>query len=516
MAYLMDSTLSETLECSICYEVFTDPVTLPCVHNFCKLCITKHLKMQFPFNCPLCKATFVTRPSLRVNLTIADMSECFRQSMRQPKKITTPSHLEGSEKQEKTKPEDVLCDVCNHRKMKAVKSCMVCLASYCQSHLDSHHSTAGLRSHLLVDPVKNLENRICKKHDKPIEFYCTTDKMSICIHCTIMDHKSHLFRPLNEEYSKKKGMLKTLDAELKMKIQKRQMKIDELKKAEKINKEAAETKIAEGVEVLTSLMKLLEGGLVELMDTIQEKQRITQGKAESYIKELKQEISELTKRAADVEELCVVRAVDDVKQTYKRDKKKLLEVELKRVQQFRVDLTLNPATASAWLNLSHDGKQVHLGDMKRSLPNNSERFHPKGGVLAKQSFSSGRFYYEVFVKEKTNWDLGVVCESINRKVKLTQNKDENHWILSLRKGKEYKAKALEVFPFSRTWYPQKVGVFVDYEEGVVSFYNVDGVDIIYSFTGCSFTEKLYPFFSPGQNLGGKTTPLIIAYVIQSD
>ncbi|KAF7645000.1 hypothetical protein LDENG_00212260 [Lucifuga dentata] len=210
---------------------------------------------------------------------------------------------------------------------------------------------------------------------------------------------------------------------------------------------------------------------------------------------------------------CVVRAMEELEETFRKEKKNLLQEELRRVQQFAVDVTLDPDTASPWLILSHDGKQAHLGDMKKSLPDKPERFHPRGGVLGRQVISSGRWYYEVHVKGKTKWDLGVVKESVNRKEILTRSHDDDHWILSLRKGNEYKARACPDVTLSLTWHPQKVGVFVDFEEGVVSFYNVDAADIIYSFTSCCFSAKLRPFFNPGPRFGGiNTTPLIISPV----
>lgn len=119
--------------------------------------------------------------------------------------------------------------------------------------------------------------------------------------------------------------------------------------------------------------------------------------------------------------------------------KKLLEAELKRVKQYAVDVTLDPDTAHPALILSDDGKQVNHGDEKMRLPDNPERFSLSRCVLGKQSFSSGRFYFEVEVKRKTEWDLGVARESINRKGTITLIPDEGYWSLWLRNGHEYKA-----------------------------------------------------------------------------
>uniref|UniRef100_A0A3B4V916 B30.2/SPRY domain-containing protein n=1 Tax=Seriola dumerili TaxID=41447 RepID=A0A3B4V916_SERDU len=206
----------------------------------------------------------------------------------------------------------------------------------------------------------------------------------------------------------------------------------------------------------------------------------------------------------------VVRAVAQLEETLSEEMKKLIEAELKRVQQYAEDVTLDPDTASPKLVLSDDGKQVNHGDVRKNLPDNPKRFSQCPIVLGKQSFSSGRFYFEVQVKGKTEWTLGVARESINRKGDITLSPDDGYWTIWLRNGNEYKALDDPSVRLSLKSQPEKVGVFVDYEEGLVSFYDVAAAALIYSFTGCSFTEKLYPYFSPCNNDGGEnSTPLII-------
>ncbi|XP_045898658.1 E3 ubiquitin-protein ligase TRIM21-like, partial [Micropterus dolomieu] len=317
-----------------------------------------------------------------------------------------------------------------------------------------------------------------------------------------------------------------------------------------LSKEDADREIAGGVQVFSALKESVERSQAELIDTIKEKQRETEKQAEGFIKELEQEISELKKRSSEVEQLSrsedhlhllqrlpslnaaptmkdwtevsvrppsyegtVRRAVNQLEETLSKQMKKLLEAELKRVQQYAVDVTLDPDTANPYLILSDDEKQVHDSDIKKNLPDNPERFDTCACVLAKQSFSSGRFYYEVQVKGKTKWTLGVARESINRKGQITVSPQDGYWTIWLRNKNEYKALADPSVRLSLKFLPEKVGVFVDYEEGLVSFYDVDAAALIYSFTGCCFTEKLYPYFSPCNNDGGKNSaPLIISPV----
>ncbi len=178
-----------------------------------------------------------------------------------------------------------------------------------------------------------------------------------------------------------------------------------------------------------------------------------------------------------------------------------------------MDVTLDPDTAHPNLILSDDGKQVRCGDITQKLPDTPERFDTCPGVLGKKGFSSGRCYFEVQVKGKTEWDLGVARESINRKGRIRPTPSDGYWTVWLENGDEYKACDDASVSLSLRVKPQRVGVFVDYEKGLVSFYDVESSSHIYSFTAQSFTEKLFPYFSPCPNDGGKnSSPLIITPV----
>ncbi|XP_020484072.2 E3 ubiquitin-protein ligase TRIM39-like [Labrus bergylta] len=528
--------------CSICLDVFNDPVSTSCGHNFCKNCITEHWNTSDQYSCPMCKEAFTNRPKLRVNTFISEMVGQFRDKAQQ--EASSSSELQES------KPVEVLCDACTGPKLKALKSCLDCLVSYCETHLEPHLTASRLKRHQLIDPVENLEDRMCTKHDKPLELFCKTDQTCVCMLCSVLDHKTHEFVPLKEEYEEKKAELEETEAEIQKMIQKRRLKIQEIKHSVDLSKDDADREMAEGVRVFTALKESVERGQAEFINTIDKKLKTTEKQAEAFIKELEQEICELMKRSTDVQQLShsedhlhliqrvqsvnsapptkdwtevnvcqplyeetVRKAVAQLEETLSEEKKKLVQAELKRVQQYAVDVTLDPDTTHPNLILSEDGKQVHHGDVRKNLPDNPESFFPCVNVLGKQSFSSGRFYFEVQVKGKTDWDLGVVRESINRKGKITASPEKGFWSIWLRNGNEYKALDDQRIIRSLKCRPEKVGVFVDYEEGLVSFYDVDSAALIYSFTDCSFTEKLFPYFSPSLNYGGKNSaPLIISPV----
>ncbi|MCJ8731360.1 hypothetical protein PDJAM_G00198660 [Pangasius djambal] len=187
-----------------------------------------------------------------------------------------------------------------------------------------------------------------------------------------------------------------------------------------------------------------------------------------------------------------------------------------KVLDLDLDVTLDPDTAHPELILSADGKQVTLGDTRQDLPDTPQRFYYYPCVLGKQSFSSGRFYYEVQVRGKTEWTLGVVRENINRKEWIPRSPKNGFWTVGLRKENQYWVYDDPDVPLTLRERVEKLGVFVDYEEGLVSFYDVKSSSHIYSFTGQSFTKKkLYPYFSPRHSEGGENSaPLIITAVTE--
>ena len=142
----------EQFRCSICLNVFTDPITAPCGHNYCKTCITHYWDTNDQCKCPICMEVFDRKPQLRVNAFISEIVAQFRKSAQVEVKTNT--------NQEPAKADEVSCDVCTENKLKAMKSCLVCLTSYCETHLEPHQRLTGLKRHKLINLVKNLEDII--------------------------------------------------------------------------------------------------------------------------------------------------------------------------------------------------------------------------------------------------------------------------------------------------------------------------------------------------------------------
>ncbi|XP_038856004.1 E3 ubiquitin-protein ligase TRIM39-like [Salvelinus namaycush] len=529
----------EQFLCSICLDVFTEPVTTSCGHNFCIACITKYWDSKDLCQCPLCKEKFYRQPELRVNTTLREVVENFKK-MRDRGKDESPP-----------KPGKVPCDVCTGTKLSAMKSCLVCLASYCETHLEPHQIAPAFKRHKLIDPVENLEDRICKKHDRLLEMFCRTDQTCVCQFCTEAEHKTHDTVPIEEECRERKAQLGKTEAEVQQIIQERMQKVKDIKLSVDLSKRDAEREIADSVQVFTTLVRSIEKSQAELIEVIEEKQKAVERQAEGIIKDLEQEITELKRRSTDLKQLShtedhlqllqnypllvctpphtkdwseinvhsdlcvgtVRKAVSQLEETLNKEMEKLPEVKLKRIQQYAVDVTLDPDTAHPKLILSEDGKQVRCGDTPQNLPDNPKRFNKYLFVLGQDGFSSGRFYYEVTVNGKTRWTLGVARESIDRKGSVSPSPEYGLWTVVLMDGNQYTACASPQVILSLREKPKKVGVFVDYEEGQVSFYNVEARSHIYSFTGCTFKDKLFPFFIPSNNDDGKNSaPLIISPV----
>ncbi|XP_059376611.1 zinc-binding protein A33-like [Carassius carassius] len=273
------------------------------------------------------------------------------------------------------------------------------------------------------------------------------------------------------------AQLEKTQAKVKMMIQDRIKKTEEIKSSEKNNN-------------VKSLTALIERFLSELLEVIGEKQKSAEKQAEELLKELEQEVTELKSRETALEQLSHGGS---------------------SAPPTAVNVRLDPKTAHPKLILSKYRKQVKHSGSWRDVPNNPERFDSSACVLGKDGFSCGKIYYEVEVGDKTEWDLGMARESIDRKGKVTVCPENLFWSIWLRNGGEYVANESCPVPLSLKDKPQKVGVFVDYEEGLVSFYNVETKALIYSFTGQSFTEKIYPFFSPCNKRGDVTTKPLIIY-----
>lgn len=186
------AVLSEKqFQCAICQQVLADPVTTPCGHNFCQACIRQVWDSSEVCQCPTCGRTFRSRPETSINAAFKELAEAFGNLM-----VCSPAPpLSVAE------PGAVLCDVCAAASLqvKAIKSCLACLASYCRAHLEPHERVTTLNLHKLITPVKNLPDRMCKRHERLLEVFCRDEQRCVCQFCTETDHKYHHSVAVEEE-----------------------------------------------------------------------------------------------------------------------------------------------------------------------------------------------------------------------------------------------------------------------------------------------------------------------------
>ncbi|MGH0158802.1 UNVERIFIED_CONTAM: hypothetical protein FKN15_045186 [Acipenser sinensis] len=173
----------DQFSCSVCLELLKYPVAIPCGHSYCMRCIkncwdqTDHTGV---YSCPQCRETFTPRPVLGRNIMLTeDVGESKKRRLNPP-----PAQSYAG-------PGDVPCDFCTERKFKAVKSCLTCLVSYCETHVKPHYEGAAFKRHKLVNAIGNLEQKLCAEHQKVLEGFCRTDQTCICWLCADKEHKSH-------------------------------------------------------------------------------------------------------------------------------------------------------------------------------------------------------------------------------------------------------------------------------------------------------------------------------------
>ncbi|XP_059182056.1 E3 ubiquitin-protein ligase TRIM21-like [Centropristis striata] len=560
MASASSLPCEEQLLCSICLDMFTEPVSTPCGHNYCKTCITGYWSSSNLIQCPLCNKKFRSRPQLQVNTGFRDMVEHFN-NMRVRGEDETPAT-----------PGEVTCDICLQPKLRAQKTCLVCLASYCQLHLEPHQRVKTLKKHQLIEPVSNLEDRVCKKHDKMFELFCRQDQKCVCFMCCKDDHVTHEAVPLEQEFRERKAQLDYVMSQVKMMENTKLGNIKEIKHFVNRSKKDSEKEIADIAEVFSALVVSLLRNQGELIQVIQEKQKAAKKLAGDRVTQLEQEVAESRRRRSEMEHLLrtedhllllqswpssshnkdlfdllshstppftpdlyvgmVKKAVAQMEKTLSNEMQMLIhEVrsdgceaakppesvkeewtpprdKLMMIQQNdAVDVTLDPYTANSKLMVSADGKQLGFFEGSPFLISLIGRsFDRQPLILGTEGFSSGRFYYEVRVSGSKGWLLGVVKESINREILYFPTPKEGGWtFFNIYNSKselqdQYFGNVDGPSPLYLKKKPQTVGVFVDYEKAEVSFYDVDARTLIFSYTRCSFMESPPPSSMAGTSL----------------
>ncbi|XP_038128804.1 E3 ubiquitin-protein ligase TRIM39-like isoform X1 [Cyprinodon tularosa] len=509
-----DFSLEKNLTCSICMEIFSDPVTTPCGHSFCSKCLECSISVHHVNDmCPLCKKHLSKAPD--VNIVLRDIAQQMK---------TTISNRSSGDAGE------VVCDVCTEPRQKAKKSCLVCLASYCSDHL-VNHSAERLKGHKLVEPLQNLDARACLIHGRSLELYSKTQQKSICVRC--LEGSQEEVVSNEEAWLEKKTQLENTKRALEERIEIRKTKMEEINAALKESKDLIENEWWDIESVFSALVVIVEAAqhkalkpLANRRDEMEEDAKNLKEELEGEIKKIEKTISELDDVSGFEDHILFLQKYpsvsvhDDMKdwtdvkldntlsfgsmreisttmlRDIQQELKKLDTIELKRLQKFSVDVELDAQTAHQRLIISPNGKEVKDGGEIQEVADSTERFDVFGSVLGLNSLTTGKSYWEVKVNNKTGWDLGVARGSAGRKGKLKLSPDHGYWVLVHYEEENYAAMMNPPIGLSLEEKPETVGVFVDYEENLLSFYDVTTQSHIYSFTDCLFKDEIFPYFSP--------------------
>ncbi|XP_031721004.1 E3 ubiquitin/ISG15 ligase TRIM25-like isoform X1 [Anarrhichthys ocellatus] len=290
----------DQFNCSVCLDVLRDPVTIPCGHSYCSDCIQNYWDQDDYlgiFVCPQCRHNFNPRPVLNRNTMLADVVEKFKKTGLQEAATTTLASQSFAE------ADDVECDVCAGRKNKAVKSCLVCLASYCDVHLQPHYDSAAFMKHKLVSASKKLRETICGRHDKLLEVYCRTDKQCICYLCLTDEHKGHDTVLAEAEMQQKQGQLGDMKQSSHLRIHQREKGAQEIRRAIFSLSRSARVAAAESDAVFTELIRSIELKRFEVRELINAQEKTAVSHAEQLLEKIQKEIAELKKNEAELDKL---------------------------------------------------------------------------------------------------------------------------------------------------------------------------------------------------------------------
>ncbi|XP_073700879.1 bloodthirsty-related gene family, member 30 [Garra rufa] len=299
----LDSDLSseQELTCSICLEIFSEPVSTPCGHNFCQGCIGGYWASSSVCTCPLCKRVFEERPKLSINRVIAHIAQKYKEMYyagppqpkpRQKAPVTGASLAEV---------EQILCDVCTGKKKKAVSTCLTCTAAYCEIHVLPHQQTAFYASHQLLDPHEALRGRTCQEHHRLLEVYCRTDQKCICAICVLEEHRTHLTVSVQTERASKQRLLGKTELDLQTCIDKRNAQLTELKSKLHALQSYAQAELSEVEQLLSDVTHSVDRIRSELVGGIQEKREAVVGRGQAIVTQLETKLAELQERRGRLE-----------------------------------------------------------------------------------------------------------------------------------------------------------------------------------------------------------------------
>ncbi|XP_056336195.1 finTRIM family, member 16 [Danio aesculapii] len=545
MAESSISVAQDEFSCSVCLDLLKDPVTIPCGHSYCMSCISgcwDQDEQKGVYSCPQCRQTFTPRPTLGKNTILAEVLEKLKKTKLQ---AARPAQCYSESA-------DVECDVCTGDKNKAVKSCLECLNSYCQNHLEQHESFFRGKKHNLMDATGRLQEMICPQHEKLLEIFCRTDQRCICLLCVVDEHKNHETVSAVVERTDKQRKLEEARRTNLQKIQKKLEECEELRAAVESHKRSAQAAVDDTERIFTELIHSIERSHSEVTQLIRDQEKAAVSGAEGRLERLEQEIGDLRRRDAELEQLSHTDhhinflqsfqslsappgstdsssitvssrlSFDDVGKSVSCLREKLeqfcreeIEILSKKVKytecvftpepktwkellQYSHQFTLDANTMHTCLSLSGDNRIITETDSDQQYPDHPDRFDSLLQVLCRESVC-GRCYWEV------EWSgrgvgISVSYKTISRKGRGDEcafGYNDQSWSLYCFPSSyckysfchNYTETELPVVSIS-----SRIGVHVDHSAGTLSFYSVSDTMSLIHRVHTTFTQPLYPGF----------------------
>uniref|UniRef100_A0A673LX02 Tripartite motif-containing protein 47-like n=1 Tax=Sinocyclocheilus rhinocerous TaxID=307959 RepID=A0A673LX02_9TELE len=499
MAEAQISVAEDQFRCPICLDLLKDPVTIPCGHSYF-------------YSCTECSQTFSPRPALNINVMFTEMVEKLKK-----KKDRMDQSLSYAG------PGDEECDVCTGRKRKAIKSCFLCLESYCQTHFERHEESHSSKRHKLTDAGR-IQEMICSKHDRLLEVFCRTDQRCVCLICVMDEHKNQDTVSAEAERNEKQNQDGEMQEKCQQRMQERQKKLQELREAIKTHKRSAQAAVKDCERIFTELIRSIRRSRSEVIQMIRNQEKAEVSRSEGLLKQLEQEIDDLRRRDTELKQLLhtddyihflqvaglfSVLPYDDVRKSVSHLKEILEEFCKEKIERLSGQgtvtetvafrkmiyfLTLDPNTLHKQLRLSEDKRVATYTHTEQPYPDHPDRFDVWPQMLCRERVC-GRCYWEV------EWSGGVgisvsyksICRKGEAKDCLFGYKNES-WKLQCSQSSHLflhnNIKTnLPIFPSSC-----RVGVYVDHRAGNLSFYKVSDTMTLIHRIQTTFTQPLYPGF----------------------
>ncbi|XP_061433937.1 tripartite motif-containing protein 14-like [Lethenteron reissneri] len=509
------AAVSEELSCSICLEAFDCPSTLSCGHSFCLRCLEAAWQAAGCYFCPQCRDEFQQKPRLRKNVTLANLVE----------ELSIGGGGGGEAGDEKTTSPRLSCDSCLDGDVPAVRICVTCETSLCESHCRRHLQNAKFKGHSLVEPGVGAQVRKCPRHGKLLEFYCARDKRLVCTSCAIVgEHVGHELSSVEDAHEERK----TRVARETRAVDERRKEVEGSVK----QMEAARRKAQESVAGIRGritgkfarLRKALDEDETEALRRVAVKERELLSRIDEDIARHEREIGELRATAARLRNLQNERDSLTFLQGHLEEmrRRKILKKSapppptsldattissLERSMRRLLPLvygrspTLDPSSAHDKLRISSDLRTVTLTAASQGRPNHPRRSDVYHQVLCSESFSSGQHYWEVDVGSRSgSCRIGVAYAAI----KQTKNGggdcflgwSDGSWCLQKVDGSFSAWHGGVVTALSVPEPPRRVGVHLDWDAGLLSFYNAQSMAPLHSFRQI-FVEPVHPWLYLG-------------------